>query len=242
MTERFQVVRKGVVGSTLDEALALYAAGVFHGVAVVAEEQTAGRGRRGRTWHSPPGHLYLSALVRLAVPPAAAPGLTLDVGLAVLEALEAPEARLKWPNDVLARGRKLAGVLVTVAGTHERTTDLVIGIGVDVAPLDDTARALSAISLVELVDDPSLSTVEGRVLDRLAFRCAAYEERGGVDREAWLRNSTALGARVRVSEPGRQPESGVVTGLGPEGSLIVRFAESERAVITGDVTVESEQG
>src|SRR4051812_16286720 len=109
--------------STSDVALAEARAGAAHGTVVVADAQTAGRGRLGRTWASPPGrHLYLSAIVRIdprVRPPAERAALTLAVGVGVVDAVRgagAPTAGLKWPNDVLASGRKLAGILCEATG------------------------------------------------------------------------------------------------------------------------------
>lgn len=245
----FRVQRHASLASTMLEAQRLYALGEAHGVVVVAESQTAGRGRRGRSWYSPPGHLYLSAVVRLPLAPARSSGLSLDVGLAVAEAIDSlslgvPPARLKWPNDVFLDGAageapgKCAGVLVTVAGTGEAWTDLIVGIGVDVAPLDDEARSLGAVSLSDASGQVvPLADLEQAVLARLAARCQAFAARGGPDREPWLRRSTLLGRVAKVEEPGQAPQLGTVTGLADDGCLVVRFDDGERAVVAGDVTL-----
>src|SRR6185369_11632059 len=97
---------------------------------VIAERQTAGRGRRGRVWVSPPGrNVYLSAIVRPELPPARAPELTLVASLAVCDALRQAgvAAGIKWPNDLLARDRKLAGILLELAAEPDRVHWVVLG-------------------------------------------------------------------------------------------------------------------
>ena len=120
------------MGSTNDHARALALAGAPHGTVVVAEQQTAGRGRQGRTWSAPTGRaLTLSALVRL--PAAALEPLPLAVAIAVCEACEAVApvtCRIKWPNDVWIEGRKVAGVLIE-ARPQEGWAVIGIGLNVD---------------------------------------------------------------------------------------------------------------
>lgn len=118
MGERRRLVMLDEVGSTNDEALALGRSGAPHGTAVAARNQTAGRGRRGHVWESPRGNLYLSVVLRPAVGPARLPGLAAACGLGALSVSN--EAQLKWPNDLMARGRKLAGILVEAARQRRR--------------------------------------------------------------------------------------------------------------------------
>lgn len=126
-------------GSTNDEALRLGRAGAPHGTVITAEAQERGRGRQGRRWHSPPGeNLYASVLLRPPLLPAQAPFLTLCAGVALAEAVAAemrdtaaPELALKWPNDLLLAGRKLAGILLEMACTGARLDFVVMGIGVN---------------------------------------------------------------------------------------------------------------
>ncbi|MCW5804223.1 MAG: biotin--[acetyl-CoA-carboxylase] ligase [Deltaproteobacteria bacterium] len=138
-----------VTGSTNDEAARLARAGASHGTIVVAERQTAGRGREGRAWSSPPGMgLYLSAVLRPPLPLALVPPITLAIGVAVCDAAIAfgAPATLKWPNDTLVGERKLAGVLVEAQSQGGRLDAVIAGIGVNLAgavkrrpPYDDPA-------------------------------------------------------------------------------------------------------
>ena len=125
-----------VTGSTNDDLLEAGKQGAPHGTGLAARTQTAGRGRRGHKWDSTAGNLLLSIVLRPRVDPAKYSGLAAVSGLAVLEALEkqglANEIGLKWPNDLVARGRKLGGILVEAARDNEGNPFAVCGIGVNV--------------------------------------------------------------------------------------------------------------
>ena len=139
------------VPSALDVAHELAAAGAPHGLLVLADEQTAGRGRQGRTWHSPAGAgVWLVALLRPAAPPSAG-ALAVRVGLRLVEAARevAPRAhpRLKWPNDLMVRHRKAGGILCEARWQGETLGWVAVGIGVNVrGPLEPTLRS-TAIAL-----------------------------------------------------------------------------------------------
>ena len=125
-----------VTGSTNDDLLEAGKQGAPHGSGLAARAQTAGRGRRGHKWDSTAGNLLLSIVLRPCVNPAKYSGLAAVSGLAVLKALEkqglANEIRLKWPNDLIARGRKLGGILVEAARDNDGKPFAVCGIGVNV--------------------------------------------------------------------------------------------------------------
>ena len=129
-------------GSTNDEAGRLARAGARHGTVVIADTQRAGRGRDGRAWSSPPGGLYLSAVIRPPLALAEVPPMTLAIGIAVCDTVRelGAAAALKWPNDVLVRGRKLAGVLLEAQSQATRLEAVVVGIGVNLV----TSSALVA--------------------------------------------------------------------------------------------------
>jgi BirA family biotin operon repressor/biotin-[acetyl-CoA-carboxylase] ligase len=217
-------------GSTNDEILALARAGAPHGTGVTAGAQTAGRGRAGRAWHSPPGaNLYLSALLRVT----AAPAITLAAGIAVCDAVRAAgvaAARLKWPNDVLVGDRKLAGILAEAsAGT------IVLGIGVDVdgrrADLPPELAAIATSIRDELgapQDVAAFATLLIETLEPWLDRFLA----GGVPAIAadWEARAD-LARRVRTGTG-----SGIATGLAPDGGLRIRLDDGrEQVVVAGDV-------
>ena len=121
----------GETGSTNDDARALARAGAEQGTVVLASRQIAGRGRLGRTWESPEGGAYLSAVLRPAVSPSDVSSLALVIALGVAEALEGLglTPSVKWPNDVLVDGAKLAGVLLEMAAEADRVDWVVVGVG-----------------------------------------------------------------------------------------------------------------
>lgn len=221
------------VGSTNDVALAWAKDGAPHGAIVTADAQTAGRGRHGRAWASPPGrHLYLSLVVRLG-PGIAVPPLTLAVGVGLcdgLRALGASAAGLKWPNDVLVGGRKLAGVLCESAGDA-----VVVGIGVNrdgVAAELPPEVAARAITLAEAVGRP---VARDQLLAAVLAGLAPWIERyrgGGLDAigPAWQARMIAdlpvITDRVR----------GRAVGLDRDGALRVQDADGViHRVLSGQV-------
>lgn len=164
MDARLTVV--DITGSTNDDLLEAGKLGAPHGTGLAARAQTAGRGRRGHKWDSTAGNLLLSIVVRPNVNPAKYSGLAAVCGLAVLETLEkqglATEIGLKWPNDLVARGRKLGGILVEAARDNEGKPFAVCGIGVNVnyTPQEVPDGGLAAIGLSDLHESiPSVDTL-----------------------------------------------------------------------------------
>lgn len=182
-----------VTGSTNDDLLEAGKQGAPHGTGLAARAQTAGRGRRGHKWDSTVGNLLLSIVLRPCVNPAKFSGLAAVSGLAVLEALEkqglANEIRLKWPNDLVARGRKLGGILVEAARDNEGKPFAVCGIGVNVnyTPQEVPDGGLAAIGISDLNESvPTVNMLLDEVyhavidaVDAWAERLNAMEEDGG---------------------------------------------------------------
>ncbi|MBA2540626.1 MAG: biotin--[acetyl-CoA-carboxylase] ligase [Deltaproteobacteria bacterium] len=234
-------------GSTNDEAARLARAGASHGTIVISELQTAGRGRHGRVWRSPPGGLYLSAVLRPPLPLAMVPPMTLAIGIGVCDAVRACGVGgvLKWPNDVLvdrlpAPGhRKLAGVLVEAQSQGGKLDAVVVGIGLNVrSERDDVATSLDAeFSTLpdqrpferEVVIERLLGHVERWVDRYIAIGLAAVIP-------AW-HERMAHGLMARATVDGEHV-IGEVMGLDPEGALILRDGTGRvRRVRSGDVEV-----
>ncbi|MBM7812919.1 biotin--[acetyl-CoA-carboxylase] ligase [Saccharothrix algeriensis] len=213
-------------------------------VVLVAEEQTAGRGRRGRGWASPGGGLYFSALFRPpGVPAARLPWLTLLAGLALVRAAAGVgvRAELKWPNDLLVDDRKAAGVLAEIGPDHA----VVVGVGLNVAALppdvEPGAGGLPPTSLEEHAGGPvDRAEVAVAVLAELAELERTWREAGGDPEGSGLldeyrRHCGTLGRRVRVELPGAVL-SGVARSVGPDGTLVVRDdAGADHTLSAGDV-------
>jgi BirA family biotin operon repressor/biotin-[acetyl-CoA-carboxylase] ligase len=231
------------IGSTNDVALALAAAGADEGTIVLADRQTAGRGRHGRSWFSPSGNgLYVSIVLSpgtASFDPNRTPGqLTLAAGVALAEAIETTtglRADIKWPNDLLVGRRKLAGIL---AEKGERAS-VILGYGINIG---------SKAYPPELVDRAtSLESELGRPIDRaavwvetLAALAARYRDLlgGRTDSvlDAWRsRAAASLGVRVTWSTAsGRR--SGVTAGIDQNGALIVRIGDQKEILNGGEVT------
>jgi BirA family biotin operon repressor/biotin-[acetyl-CoA-carboxylase] ligase len=227
----------------MDVAAALAAEGAAHGVVVAAEEQTAGRGRRGSTWVSPPGAgLFFSFIARPQVPSpkTQAPTLsllTLAAGVGVRDGIAAASGLapdLKWPNDLLVGRRKLAGILAEGLAIGTSHQAIVIGVGVNVRPAayppEIAARATSIEGeLGRAVDRDALFEA---VLDALWRRLAALEESPGDILQAWRAASpTARGARVDWD--GR---SGLTNGIDDTGALLVTTPSGVERIIAGELS------
>ena len=221
-----------VVGSTQDEARAAALAGAPSRSVFVADFQQAGRGRQGRTWIAPPGAALLMSLLFREVTPRPTPlRWTSLASVALCQALEqlAPlRPAIKWPNDVLLEGRKVAGVL---AESQWNGSELVtvVGVGVNVSTDASALEEFGATSLGGRIDRADLlRALIGRLDGLLA-------DPPDVLRAAWQRRLWGLGQRLRLLDLGRE-EDVVVLGVEPDGSLRVRFPDgSERLTTTGEL-------
>jgi BirA family biotin operon repressor/biotin-[acetyl-CoA-carboxylase] ligase len=232
----------GEVGSTADVLRALAAGGAPHGTAVVAERQSAGRGRHGRVWWAPPyTSLLLSVLLRDAADLGGA--LPLLVGLAAVDAVEAAgggELRLKWPNDVVLRdGRKAAGILVERMGDGST----LVGIGTNLAPLPPSAPqevlARSA-SLADAGPSPKRELLLRHLSARLRTLAAETRERGTAAMLArWRERSSMIGRPVTVHPVGSgTPYRGIAAAVAADGALVVHGEDgAEHLVHAGDVSL-----
>ena len=232
------------VASTSDVARQLAEEGAAHGEAVIAERQTAGRGRRGRTWASPAGkNLYLSVVLRPDLPPQRAPELTLVASVALCDVVRQAgvEAGIKWPNDVLAGGRKLAGILTELAAEPEAVHWVVLGMGVNLnARTEDFPEELRdrATSLaIERGQPAPRALFTAALLTRLEEWLDRHAAEGFAPvRLAWKERSATLGHEVRVEVEGREVV-GVAEDLDEAGALLVRCGRRLERVMAGDVEV-----
>jgi BirA family transcriptional regulator, biotin operon repressor / biotin---[acetyl-CoA-carboxylase] ligase len=256
-----RLITYDVIGSTNDEAVRLAAHGSPEGTVVIADTQTAGRGRNGRTWHSPPGSgLYVSVVCRPtssgseeSAASASARLITLAAGVGVAEGIRAATAlpvEIKWPNDIVTaegrgprvadrRWRKVAGILAEASATADGIQHVVIGFGINVGasafPHDLASNATS------------LETEAGRRLDRgavLVETLAAFWKRYrdlecGRERLVLARwrelSPSAYGARVAVLRDAERME-GTTDGVDDRGALCVRTASAVETVVAGEVS------
>ena len=214
--------------STNDVATRAARDGAPHGATWVAEQQTRGRGRRGHAWVSPAGEgLLFSVLVRVACAPARIPPIALVAGLAVRDAVAATSGavvEIKWPNDVLVGGRKLAGVLVEAVTVGSRVEAIVIGIGINVHTRSFPDEIVATATSIALVSSPSSAppdraAILASVLASLDRDVHVVVGRGLGLLHGRLEQADALrGRRVR-SDGG---EEGLASGIDDDGRLLVR--------------------
>ncbi|MGH9204525.1 MAG: biotin--[acetyl-CoA-carboxylase] ligase, partial [Vicinamibacterales bacterium] len=228
-------------GSTMNVARWEAENGAEQGTVIVADEQTAGRGRFGRAWVSPPGaNLYLTLIV--SPPVSRLRSLSIVTPLAVAEGIEqlTPlKARLKWPNDVLVSGRKISGILIEseVAGPTVRYA--LIGPGININFDVDESSEIAAIATSikrELGHEVSREEVLAAFLNRFE---ALYEEAAGTTAviDAWRSRLDTLGQEISVSFGG-QVESGLAEDVDAEGNLILLRSDGSRiAIEAGEVTL-----
>lgn len=237
------------VDSTNDLAWDLAQQGADEGACVVADAQTRGRGRSGRAWHTAPGKgLALSVLLHPGCDPGALTTAPLVAGLALARGLDALgfQARLKWPNDLLAGTRKLSGILAESRRNAEGTDIVVMGVGVNVAQSEEDFPA-------ELRGQATSLAIEGRRVPREGVAAAflnalepLWDEHQEGDHDevldAWRRQARFWGRPVTV-RTGAGELKGVALDLDPSGGLIVETDSGERTtVFAGDLQVSWPEG
>lgn len=238
----FTLHHVGTIGSTNDEAARLAVSGASSGTIVLADQQSKGRGRLGRTWQSAPGNLHASIILRPDCTLQAASELSLLAGVALTEllALHGPDdlnVALKWPNDVLIDGGKVAGILLeSGADKGGRLAYVIIGIGVNIAwSPDDMAYPVTSLATAgfaaQLPKDWLFAYASS--LDIWLDRW----QRGGfsVVRDAWRARSYGLGSPIRL-RLGREDIDGRFVDLTEGGALLIEGTDGTRRELTaGDV-------
>jgi BirA family transcriptional regulator, biotin operon repressor / biotin---[acetyl-CoA-carboxylase] ligase len=240
----WRVDRLDAVDSTNEEARRRAFAGDPGRLWIVAGEQTAGRGRRGRDWVSPKGNLHASALLIDPCPQARSPQLGFVAGVALSRAaqdLDVTEARLKWPNDLVIGGAKCAGMLLEAATLPSRAVACVVGIGVNSAHAPDGVGYPTA--LLWRRGGRPIAAVD--LFDRLAARFDealgiwARGENFAAIRAAWLERAAGLGTVVRI-EDARGRREGAFEGLDAEGRLLFRGEGGTEAIEAADLWISPE--
>src|SRR3972149_11184789 len=239
-------------GSTNDAARAFAIKGAREGFAVVADSQTKGKGRLGRSWESPAGvNIYTSIVLRPSIMPLFAPQLTLVSAVAVAETISRflnngsgykPEPTVKWPNDILINGKKAAGILTEMSSEMDRVNFVVIGIGVNV----NMSKKMLPEELRPIAT--SLREETGKEISRTDFIRTLYLSiekwyklylKNGFEpiREAWNSYFKMAGKVVKVQQMDKVVE-GIAIGLDNDGMLLLREKNGNIArIISGDVTI-----
>ena len=242
----------GATASTNDDARRLARYGAPEGTVVLASEQTGGRGRLGRAWSSPLGGVYLSAVLRPTVAPADLGPLPLVVALGAAEGLDrlGVATDLKWPNDLRAGGRKLAGVLLEMGAEADRVDWVVVGIGVNVHRPVGAPPALGAAYVSELVATARgrqaaqaaairVADVAASVLDGIATAYGEWRADGfRALRQRFAARHELEGRDVTVRSPdGTVRARGRVARVDDEGRLVLIGSTGELVLTSGDVTL-----
>jgi BirA family biotin operon repressor/biotin-[acetyl-CoA-carboxylase] ligase len=211
----------------------------------LAARQTAGKGRRARAWDSPPGNFYATLLLHPTEPPAVVALRSFAAALALRQALVEltglPEAfALKWPNDVLLNGGKLAGILLESTATGQGIAHLAIGIGVNlIAAPDPAALDAGALRPVSLLAETGLRITPETLLAHLAPAYDLWERRFAREgfaplRAAWLAHAARLGEPIRA-RIGQATREGVFETIDPAGNLMLRTAQGVVAIPAAEV-------
>jgi BirA family transcriptional regulator, biotin operon repressor / biotin---[acetyl-CoA-carboxylase] ligase len=236
-----RLIHLATTPSTMDEARRLAHEGAHSGTVIVADVQTAGRGRAERAWHSPPGSLLATILIRDEVPLHGLPLLSLASGIAIINAIQKltrVEARLKWPNDVWIGAKKAAGVLLETRIHATKAEHVLIGLGVngnirpDEFPTELRSAATSlSIEAQRHVCLPALLKLILEDVDRTIVQLQQGDSKPIL--QQIRAKSLVLGRRVRVDTP-QGPAEGLATEIGDQGELIVETQDGRRAVNVGD--------
>ena len=233
------------IDSTNSAAFRLAEEGAADGTVVIADAQTRGKGRLGREWASPDGvNLYCSVILRPALPPMAAPQLTFLSVIAVARAVEQATSlvpMIKWPNDILIGGKKIAGLLNEMSAETEKVNFIVLGIGVNVNMHPDQfpaeLRHPASSLLVEGGEPVNRNSFVRLLLRELDALYDVYLREGyGPIRDEWQSRSQMRGRRVTVTCQDHVI-SGVVSGIDDIGALILDVDGREERVLSGDVKI-----
>lgn len=235
----FRIVTLGETDSTNRALKERAAAGEAEGLVLIAERQSAGRGRRGRGWDSPPGNLYASLLLRPRLPLRRAATLSFAAALAVKDSVQpllAAPVRLKWPNDVLVGGRKLSGILLECGSKASGGIDwLVLGVGINL--VSHPQPSLYPATDLVAAGGPSLAPAAALALWLKAFAplYAAWIDDFAPIRERWLEGAEGIG-RAIVADLGGERVEGILRGIDAEGSLLLDLAgEGMRRIAAADI-------
>jgi len=227
------------IDSTNEEARRMAAAGETGPIWITAERQTAGRGRRGRPWTAPPGNLSATLLLAPGKPAAEIAQLSFVAALAAADMVVScgPQAKVKWPNDILVDGQKIAGILLessSQGGADPAWLAIGIGVNLKAYPPDTEFPATSLLNLGWAAPQP------GEALARLAAAFAKWYEVWRADgfapiRDAWLARAAGLGNRIRARLQNEET-SGVFEGIDESGALLLRETRDRlRTIAAGEV-------
>lgn len=238
------VVYRETTDSTQDIAISLADRLDSHGTVVIAEQQKNGRGRQKRKWLSPKGGIWLSVILKPGVPTAKITLLSFVAALAVCDAIKATglDARLKWPNDVMISGKKVAGILLDISAEAGHVNYAIIGIGIN-ANVDSAAVSarLDGTKIASISDELGHSTsrldLTRSLLENLEHYYLEMEQQGtGTILQEWKKRSDMLGRKVAVVQNNKTIQ-GLAADINDDGSLLLRTDGGDVNVVSGDIYV-----
>jgi len=238
------IVYREVLDSTQNLAISVAGRQDSHGTVVIADQQKSGRGRMKRKWLSPKGGLWLSVVLHPSIPTARITLLPFAAAIAVCEAIREAtklDARLKWPNDIMISGKKVAGILLDISAEAEQVNYAVIGVGLN-ANVDSSAISShlenSKITSIkdELGREISRLVLTRLLLQKLEQYCSELERDAPGILRKWKQRSDMLGRKVSVAQGGKTIH-GIAADLNDDGSLLIKKEDGEISITSGDVQV-----
>ncbi len=233
------------VTSTQVIARELAGSGAKDGTVVISDEQTEGTGRLKRKWHSPSnGGLWLSLILRPDIPPYQAPQLTLLTAVAVVQTLNkiSVDAGIKWPNDVLIHGRKIAGILTELHAESDQIHHVIIGVGINInqeyESFPDELKEIATSVLIERNQRMDRSEFLQNLFKNFEELYILFLKKGFEPiKQLWEKHSITIGKKVTVDNP-RGSLTGIATGINHDGVLIIVDDDQKtHLVYSGDITV-----
>ena len=211
----------------------------------IADQQTAGRGRSGKIWHSPLSkNIYLSISWEYALPYNKLEGLSLAIGVVVLDSLISsgyPKLKLKWPNDILFGGAKLAGILVEIISGANSSLKIIVGVGINVKMSAKQGsvieRSWTDLSSISHKPPPSRNELVAKLVDHLIDLFLSYPEKGfSYWRDSWNARDSFIGKNAQIISNG-EILSGISRGVDSNGRLILDSSEGLLFIAAGDVSL-----
>ncbi|ODA39637.1 biotin--[acetyl-CoA-carboxylase] ligase [Desulfosporosinus sp. BG] len=232
------------LASTNVRAKELAQQGGVHGLTVLAKYQSVGQGRLQRQWESPKGGLWMSVVLRPDLSLADASKLTLAASVAIVDALEdlfQLRIGIKWPNDLVFNGQKLAGILGEVVGEWNAVQTLILGMGINANfPREQLSTSLSATTLYEILGyEVDLNILAASILKRLENEVISLEKGAFQElRSSWSERAVGLGEEVRILQR-EQVFQGIFKGISIDGALLLETVEGEKIFSAGEVQLRS---
>ncbi len=251
MTIAYTIKQYDSIDSTSLEAKRLLAHGFGHGTVITAETQTAGKGRLGRAWDSANGTgIWFSVVLELQIALHQVSLYSFVAAVAVAEAIHHTTdltAQVKWPNDVLLRGKKVCGILLELVAERNQPVRIIIGIGINanqqICDFPEEVQAKATSLMVETGHVIDRKQILDAVLERLSYYSQQLEQRGfAAIRDRWTELSCVSGKEVQIVQQSSTVLYGTALGLADDGALLVQTEHGIERIMAGDVSLRAADG